>query len=261
MNNLREHRLTGKSVIPADVMETLRCLSAKNRSDKVYAALWAIESLGLRVSHGRRQQEKLKKGLNKLSWLKGITLKGLRRAQLGTQQTPISHNEPSLEWITIDYTRSYEEVRIDAAIALNSNDKFVGTLFCSLSMVGDSVFQRRGGSILPSWVPDWESPRQTYHLNTMRSTFLASKGRSFESQQYHEEGNMVFPGCVVDTIDVITSYLPPRRWYDKYSTSGANSFFFLEWIQRAQTNGKARYKGQADRLGYPTILSAYILQR
>jgi hypothetical protein len=251
MNNLREHRLTGKSVIPADVMETLRCLSASDPLDKVYAALWAIESLGLRVSHGRGQHEKPKEGPNKLSWLKGITPKWLSRVRTGTgtQQPPISHNEPSTEWMVVDYSRSVEEIYFDAAIALNSKDKFVGTLFCSLSMVEDSVLQRRGISPQPSWVPDWRHLRPIYHLNTMQSTFLASKRRPFESLKY-QEGIMVFPGCVVDTINTITSYLPPRRWYDKYSTSGANSFF-LEWIERAQENARARYKGQDNRLGYP----------
>ncbi|PMD63888.1 uncharacterized protein K444DRAFT_609482 [Hyaloscypha bicolor E] len=58
---------------------------------------------------------------------------------------------------------------------------------------------------------------------------------------------MVFQGCIVDKVDKIASYLPPRRWYDKYNTSGANSFFFLEWMERAQERSEA-YKGQADRL-------------
>jgi hypothetical protein len=250
MNNLREHRLTGKCVTPADVLETIRCLSATNGLDKVYAGVRAIESLGSRVSHGRRQQEKPKKGLNQLSWLKGIIPKGLRNVKTGSKRN-VFHKEPTPEWITINYGKSRYEVYSYVAFVLNSNDEFVGTLYCSLSIVEDAALQRREVSPLPSWVPDWTFPRQIYHLNTMQSTFLASKGRSFEPPHLNGKVIMVFSGCVVDTINTVTSYLPPRRWYDKYSTSGANSFFFLEWIERAQQHARAKYKGQDDRLGYP----------
>jgi hypothetical protein len=64
----------------------------------------------------------------------------------------------------------------------------------------------------------------------------------------------------VDEVDIIASYVPPRRWYDKYHTSGANPFFFLEWMERAHESSEAKYKGQADRYCCPSILGTNLTE-
>jgi hypothetical protein len=71
---------------------------------------------------------------------------------------------------------------------------------------------------------------------------------------------MVSQGCIVDRVDEIASYLPPRRWYDKYNTSGANSFFFLEWMERAQERSEVKYKRQADRYCCLSTLGANLTE-
>jgi hypothetical protein len=112
-------------------------------------------------------------------------------------------------------------------------------------MVEDSGFQRPdelAEKYLSSWVPNWRSTHQICRLNTTGITFRACNGRHGESAHVEDRFFMVFQGCIVDEVDKNASYLPPRRWYDKYNTSGANSFFFLEWMERAQERSEAKYK-------------------
>jgi hypothetical protein len=175
---------------------------------------------------------------------------------LGPKRSP---NDPSPQWIQHDYNRSCEEVYIDTAIALNFSTAFISPHFSSLSMVEDSV-----QSTLPTWVPDWRIPHHIYRLNTMQSTFLASKGRSSELLHY-DEGSMTLTGCVVDTIGAIGDCLPPRHSYDKYNTSIASNPF-LDWFSFAaiaDTSSRIRIGNQEkkDRLGCPTILHFKIPER
>ena len=133
--------------------------------------------------------------------------------------------------MAIDYGRTYEQACIDTAEALNFNKDFVGASFFSLSLVEDSGSQRLGEvaeRYLNSWVPDWRSTHQVCRLNTTESSFRACNGRHGESAHVEDHFFMVFQGYIVDKVDKLAKYVPPRRWCDKYNTSGANSFFFLE---------------------------------
>jgi hypothetical protein len=173
---------------------------------------------------------------------------------LGPKRSP---NDPSPQWIQHDYNRSCEEVYIDTAIALNSSTAFISPHFSSLSMVGDLV-----RSTLPSWVPDWRVPHHIYRLNTMQSTFLASKGRSSDVPYYYQ-GRMTLTGCIVDTIDTIDADLPPRLPYQKYNTGSVSKHDFLNWFSRAASEDRSSRieignQEKDDRLGCPAILHTKI---
>jgi hypothetical protein len=82
---------------------------------------------------------------------------------------------------------------------------------------------------------------------------MACQGRPEYSLLLEKISNTLrFAGCVVDSIDEVASYLPPRRWYDKYNTKGANSIIFLEWMERAQKGAGARYRGRDYRYCCPS---------
>ena len=167
------------------------------------------------------------------------------------------------------YTKEFYDICFDTAMALNSSN-IIETSFCSLSMVEDFASQRRviSGTLqvdkapLPSWVPDWNFSRRIYRLNCTESRFMACKGRPAYSVSLEKLSNTLrFAGCVVDAIDEVASYLPPRRWYDKYNTSGANSIIFLEWMERAQEGAVARYEGRDDKYCCPSSTWAGISSR
>jgi hypothetical protein len=239
-NNLRKHRLSGRLVTPSRVLETLRDLTATDRRDKIFATLSTIEATVPRPTSG-----------------------GIER---GDPSQDFGLNS-FLKWIIPDYTKAFHDICFDTAMALNSSN-IIETSFCSLSMVEDVASQRRvkSGTLqvdkapLPSWVPDWEFSRRIYRLNCTESRFMAYKGRSAYSVAL-ENNTLRFAGCVVDAIDEVASYLPPRRWYDKYNTSGANSIIFLEWMERAQEGAGARYQGRDDKYCCPSSIWAGIFSR
>lgn len=55
-NNLRKHRLSGRSVTPSRVLETLRDLTAADSRDRVFAALSTINATTPRATSGRIEQ-------------------------------------------------------------------------------------------------------------------------------------------------------------------------------------------------------------
>ena len=261
-NTLREHRLTGRSLTADYVFETMRDLTATMAHDKVYAALGTIYATVPRRPSRRTELQRATQDLNRIPPLnRAISLPNRPRSQ----SRPTSYNDAGPAWLPVHYDASSLETFIQTAKALNCNDSFVGTSFCSLSMVEDSRsqrpalndFARNTLDSLPSWVPNWEFVHQIYRLNTAQSTFTSSKGGPQESIQFIEDGTMVFQGYIVDTVDQIGNYLPPRRWHDKYNTGGANSFFFLEWMEQAKENAGARYRGQSDRYGSLLPLCQY----
>ena len=138
--------------------------------------------------------------------------------------------------------------------------------FSSLSMVEDTASKYAGSDIssersdyipLGSWVPNWKISRQVHRLNATESTFFASKGGPPASVTYDntELSIMTFPGCIVDRITDIASYLPPRRPWDKYNTGGANSIVWLEWKELADEGSRNRYKTKQDRFTTSPIRS------
>lgn len=241
-NNLRKHRLSGRSVTPSRVLETLRDLTGTESRDKVFATLSTIDATAPRATSGE-----------------------IERGESTEDFGPISF----LKWIRPDYTKAFRDICFDTAMALNSSN-IIETSFCSLSMVEDFASQRRviSGTLqvdkepLPSWVPDWNFSCRIYRLNCTESRFMACKGRPAYSVSLEKLSDTLrFAGCVVDTIDEVASYLPPRRWYDKYNTSGANSIIFLEWMERAQDGAGARYESRDDKYYCPSSTWAGISSR
>jgi hypothetical protein len=116
--------------------------------------------------------------------------------------------------MAIDYRRTYEQACINTAEAFNFIKDFICASLFSLSMVEDSGSQRPGevaAKYLSSWVPDWRSTHQVCRLNTTESTFWACNDRHRELAHVEDRLFMVFQGCIVDEVDIIASYLPPRR--------------------------------------------------
>jgi hypothetical protein len=240
-NNLRKYRLNGRSVTPSRVLETLRNLTGTDSRDKVFATLSTIKATAPRVTSGEIERGDPTQDFGPNSFLK---------------------------WIRLDYTKEFYNICFDTAMDLNSSNN-IETSFCSLSMVEDFASQRRfisgtlqlDGEPLPSWVPDWNFSRRIYRLNCTESRFMACKGRPAYSVSLEKLDTLRFAGCVVDAIDEVASYLPPRRWYDKYNTSGANSIIFLEWMERAQEGAGARYQGRDDKYCCPSSIWAGIFSR
>jgi len=241
-NNLRKYCLNGRSVTPSRVLETLRDLTGTDSRDKIFATLSTIEATVPRPTSGEIER--------------------------GDPSQDFGVNS-FLEWIIPDYTKAFHGICFDTAMALNSSN-IIETSFCSLSMVEDVASQRRvrSGTLqvdkapLLSWLPDWNFPRRIYRFNCTESRFMACKGRPAYSVSLEKLSNTLrFAGCVVDAIDEVASYLPPRRWYDKYNTSGANSIIFLEWMERAQEGAVARYEGRDDKYCCPASTWAGISSR
>jgi hypothetical protein len=243
LNCLREHRLNGWPVSPGHVLETLRDLTVTEPRDKMYAAMSTTNATAPRIASNTTGHEDPMQCLDGISPPEGVRFSNTPRFQHPSI-------EPRTEWIGIDYRKTYEQACIDTAEALNFNKDFVGASFFSLSMVGDSGSQRLGEvaeKYLSSWMPDWRSTHQVCRLNTTESTFRACNDRHGESAHVEDRFFMAVQGCIVYKVDKIASSLPPRRWNDKYNTSGANSFFFWEWMKGAHEISEAKYKGQADR--------------
>lgn len=57
----------------------------------------------------------------------------------------------------------------------------------------------------------------------------------------------MFDGLMIDRIDKVSSFLPPRRFHDKFNASGANAFFFQEWYEWAEENAMRAHNGDVDR--------------
>ena len=117
-------------------------------------------------------------------------------------------------------------------------------------MVEDSGSRRSKTEGLPSWAPDWTIPNATYRMNTRNSILCASKGRDFQfslAALAKPELGMMFKGCVIDTMEDVSHYLPPRRFSDKYSASGNNSIFFSYWFDFAEEKGQRKYRRDKER--------------
>jgi hypothetical protein len=249
-NSVREHRLQRGTVSPGHILETLRNLTATDPRDLIYAAMSTINATAPSRASGNKEPVECRHCLDGVSPPEG-------EKSLLTPCPKHPSNALRANWIEFDYNKHFEEICVHAAQALNSNDSYFGTSFCSLSMVEDTASQgvdTFDKSLLPTWVPDWRSKYQVCRLNTSGSTFRASNGRRGHPAPSvrREAPALHFSGCVVDRVDEVESYLPPRRWYDKYTTTGANSFFFLEWMDRAQEYSAAKYKGQTDRYRCPS---------
>ncbi|KAI1497800.1 heterokaryon incompatibility protein-domain-containing protein [Biscogniauxia marginata] len=120
----------------------------------------------------------------------------------------------SLPGLTIDYTRSAEELYKEAALQLG---------IMSFSLVDHGPQPPSYGS----WVPDWGVARKRFLLNHPKSLFMASlrNGSSIS-----REPRVLCNCTALDVIKATSSYLPPRRHYDHYNVSAGNLIIFDDWI-------------------------------
>lgn len=96
----------------------------------------------------------------------------------------------------------------------------------------------------------------------MEGTFAASKGRDLEKYRYQEyragwnrkHTALVFNANLVDTLEKVATYMPPRLPYDKYNINGANSFFFIEWFDWAEAHRLTSNNPPQERYSPETLL-------
>jgi len=91
-----------------------------------------------------------------------------------------------------------------------------------------------------------------YRLNQQDCGYKASGQRTsakFHSRERNTDSDVeLFDGSIIDRVDKVSSFLPHRRFHDKYNASGANAFFFMEWYEWAEENALRSYNGDRDRL-------------
>jgi hypothetical protein len=104
----------------------------------------------------------------------------------------------------------------------------------SLSLVDEDVLD------LPSWIPRWAERSKRFLLNHGASNFAASThmppttaSKSSQTAERIETTVFECDGVVIDAIQRIAGYMPPRRFCDHYAVSGDNSFFYTEWFEFA----------------------------
>ncbi|KAH7360459.1 heterokaryon incompatibility protein-domain-containing protein [Rhexocercosporidium sp. MPI-PUGE-AT-0058] len=148
-----------------------------------------------------------------------------------------------------DYKLEIKDLYRIIGRALSSGGGF-GPTHSSFSMIEDSN-RRESDSDLLSWMPDWSKPLHRYRLNQMKCHFQASGNILPSVSQQPSRTNTgaeLFDGLVIDRVDKVSSFLPPRRPYDKFNISGANAFFFLEWFEWVEEHALRDYEGDRDRL-------------
>ncbi|KAH7418137.1 heterokaryon incompatibility protein-domain-containing protein [Cadophora sp. MPI-SDFR-AT-0126] len=152
--------------------------------------------------------------------------------------------------LQVDYSLSVHNTCDMVARTLNTGGSF-GPFLASFSMIEDSGLHEPHEKLL-SWMPDWSKPLNRYRLNQQECDFEASGSvtsevpRSMERNPHSDVE--LFDGLIIDRVDKVSSFLPPRRFYDKFNASSANAFFFQEWYEWAEENASRIYNGDRDRL-------------
>ena len=123
----------------------------------------------------------------------------------------------------------------------------------SLSLAGNTTrpgVKRGQLERLPTWAPDWSDAQELdlYQLNEPESTFSAWGGLGLSPGGMLDwpASELRFRGIIVDRVDRIACYLPPRRPADRLNVAAANSFF-SEWYDWVQSKLPARYKGDKEK--------------
>ncbi|KAK0638927.1 hypothetical protein B0T16DRAFT_422128 [Cercophora newfieldiana] len=161
-----------------------------------------------------------------------------------------------IPWVVFglpDYASSKDLPYIKMAQALNLIDPI--TPFVSMSLAGNTArpgVQRGDFEGLPSWVPDWSDAQEVdvQQLNEPGSCFdawggqLTDPGWDFNPPMDF----LAFKAAIVDTLDQMSSYQPPRRPADRLNVSAMNSIFFSEWWSWIREKKPDRYKGDGESL-------------
>ena len=143
---------------------------------------------------------------------------------------------------------------IMAAQLLNNTDP--STPFVSMSLAGNTArpgVQRGEAERLPTWVPDWSDPQELdiCQLNEPASAFSAWSGHvaitGWNPLSDHSHLQLQFRAVMIDTVQQISSYQPPRRPADRFSVAAMNSLLFSEWWDWLQRKTPDRYKGNEER--------------
>ena len=161
-----------------------------------------------------------------------------------------------LAMVQVDISRPENEVYLQIAHVLNLIDP--ATPFISLSFAGNTArpgVQRGNGGRLPFWVPDWANPQEPiYQLNEATNTFHASSGYPALSpgpERYYKPNmefyTLDFPALIIDVLDQISTYNPPRRPADRLNVAAINSLFFSEWWDWLQQKVPDKYKNSEER--------------
>jgi len=129
--------------------------------------------------------------------------------------------------VKADYIQSFDAVcLVTAGVALSDHRR--DALLSLLSVAGDSKSPPSEDGKWPSWVVDWSEKleQEMYRLNSEDTQFFASAySPPFLSIS---ETTLTLQGWIVDTVDHLGSYMPPRRACDKFNVSSENSFFFVD---------------------------------
>lgn len=165
-----------------------------------------------------------------------------------------------------DQTGQNGHVYYQTALVLNLIDPT--SPFISMSLSGNTArpaVQRGHLSGLPSWVPDWTDPQELiYQLNEPANTFHASDGylvlpRSSQlNPNYKAEtimtnnGEPIFLALMIDVLDQVSGYNPPRRPADRFNVAVMNSLFFSEWWEWVQQRVPDKYKNSEQRCVHTT---------
>ncbi len=131
------------------------------------------------------------------------------------------------------------------------------TPFISMSLAGNTMrpgVHRGEAEGLPTWVPDWSDPQELdiFHMNEAASVFCAWRGHVAITPEWHgprtEHTHLFgFRAALIDRVDQISSYQPPRRPADRLNVAAMNSLFFSEWWDWVRQKTPDRYKGDEDR--------------
>ena len=159
----------------------------------------------------------------------------------------MAHLNPTSErsevFVSVDYRFDMHVTYLDTANSLNIYPQS-GLFLSSLSMKEDhdSSFSQ----LIPSWVPDWRRSRQVYRFNNDENRFSASGDQSPTYQL--RDKKLFVRGCVVDAVEAVGLYLPPRRPHDRFNIGAANNIIFAEWYEWAVARARARYTANRQML-------------
>lgn len=132
-----------------------------------------------------------------------------------------------------DYTQSVEETYARAAHMM---DRWYGMPLC-LSLAGLST----DSTTLPSWVPDLGTTKQRLVLGHPRSMFRASAEPYTQENLDSQTASLTVRGSIVDRIESLQAYMPPRRLCDQYRLDGDNLYCYVQWYKST-----SRVDGWAD---------------
>lgn len=148
-----------------------------------------------------------------------------------------SHTER--EKIVVDYRIDAIDTYREAAVLMNTQSRAPVSLLLTAS--------RRNAeeSAFPSWTPKFDVQTQRLllahpasHLDACASlSSLQGWEHVIDYSLLRERHGIVLQGVVVDRLQTVKSYLPPRRICDQYSIEGNNMYSFVEWHEFAERAG------------------------